>query len=577
MTRYQMLVAAAAVVVLLAGGAGLVNVATSQQKDDDLLIRDRIAVNCAKIKAREYLLQDNPGQAVTVLEAQLARIDGNTQYLMLLREAYRRQINKLYLNNQTSEAQKYVRRLRIIDPQLADELTVQRPGAVTKTVVAEPARRPVLPATLPPQKAEIPPATAVLATSAPLKSPPIPSKQEATFRAKLDDPPPDPFALSNALEPNRLNVCARTAHDLILRAEDQFRSGRYLEAHQLYNQAYQSDHKIVDSVKDRWAYTKLYYVVEELKKPGNSPAALARLETEVSTALMLHPRLGANGSQVLAQIADRRKQAGLGQGASVLEVSIKHHPGTSQGWQVAETGHFVIYHQQQRDLAVQVAQVAERTRAAMFDRWFGSTAQPWRRKCEIYLHPTAAHYAEATGVPAFRPGHSRIETDKTTGSVHTLRIELHADSKDMLTAVLPHETTHCVLAGQFGCPTVPRWVDEGIAVLSEPKDKIDLHRQHLARLAQSQPLFSVQELMELPDYPAGNRIGAFYGQSVTLVDYLVSLHGPKVFTAFVRDGVRNGYQTALQRHYGIQRFGDLQAAWQRTTLPNPASGGYAQR
>ena len=48
--------------------------------------------------------------------------------------------------------------------------------------------------------------------------------------------------------------------------------------------------------------------------------------------------------------------------------------------------------------------------------------------------------------------------------------------------MLPHEATHVVLAGQFGDQPVPRWADEGMAVLTEPRDKIDRHLRNLPAL-----------------------------------------------------------------------------------------------
>jgi hypothetical protein len=133
-------------------------------------------------------------------------------------------------------------------------------------------------------------------------------------------------------------------------------------------------------------------------------------------------------------------------------------------------------------------------------------------------------------------------------------IHLHCDDPNMLRAVLPHEATHVVLAGQFGDQPVPRWADEGIAVLTEPRDKVERHLHNLARCRQEGQLFRLRELMEQSyqpqqdSYPEPRRIGAFYAQSVSLVEFLTNRRGPQVFTAFVRDGQRSGYETALQRH-----------------------------
>jgi len=72
--------------------------------------------------------------------------------------------------------------------------------------------------------------------------------------------------------------------------------------------------------------------------------------------------------------------------------------------------------------------------------------------------------------------------------------------------------------------------------------------------------------MQLGDYPPARQISAFYAQSVSLVEYLSRQHGPVVFTQFVRDGLREGYETALRRHYGYRDFADLQARWGQEAL-----------
>src|SRR5204862_2609529 len=117
--------------------------------------------------------------------------------------------------------------------------------------------------------------------------------------------------------------------------------------------------------------------------------------------------------------------------------------------------------------------------------------------------------------------------------------------------VLPHEATHVVLAGMFGPFDLPRWADEGIAVLAEPTEKIEQHRRNLLKHHQDGLLFGIKDLMRMESYPEPRRIGAFYAQSVVLVEFLTQQKGPKVFAEFVKDGLRQGYEASLQRHYSM--------------------------
>src|SRR5262249_23127034 len=154
------------------------------------------------------------------------------------------------------------------------------------------------------------------------------------------------------------------------------------------------------------------------------------------------------------------------------------------------------------------------------------------------------------------PGHSRIEADSATGEVIRRQIELRCDNPDLLSAVLPHETTHVILAGQFGRYQVPRWVDEGMAVVTQPKSKGGLHPNNPPLHHDRQELFRVGELIEMKDYPHASRVGAFYAQSVSLVRYLTELQNPQVFAQFVRDGMAKGYEPALRSHYGIKSYAE---------------------
>jgi hypothetical protein len=226
-------------------------------------------------------------------------------------------------------------------------------------------------------------------------------------------------------------------------------------------------------------------------------------------------------------------------------------------------------------LAEQAARIAERTRAEMQRKWFGAAGQNWNPKCELYLHATGHDYNRVTGAPGSSPGHSSFHTEG--GRVLGRRIDLRCDDPNMLVAVLPHETTHTVLAGNFGEQQVPRWADEGMAVLTEPGEKINLHLRNLPRHRQDRQLFSVRQLMQMNEYPEPRYIGSFYAQSVSLVQFLTNEKGPQVFTQFVRDGLRTGYEPALQRYYGYQSFADLEQRWFRHAFGETnAPAGVAQ-
>ena len=345
-------------------------------------------------QGREYLLRRDPKSAVEVLESQLVRINGNPTYLALLREAYHAYIAELHLHKQEAEADKYAHLLFILEH-----------GA---------------------GKAKVP---AVIMAAAP--PPPAEAAPKPTVRAVSDD---DPFQDKR-----------KTARDLLVEADQEFSNSRFREAGQHYQQAYQEDRAASKASWPRWAYCKLDFVVDQLNKQST---AYADLDSEVQAALQLAPKLEF-GKYLLAEINKRRAaQAATGAKAGDVEVTVRDLGRNADGWQVVETANFRIFHNQPRDLVEQAAKVAEHTRADMLRKWFGATAEPWTSKCELYLHHNGDDYSRATGVPATSPGHSSFQLEG--GRVVGRRIDLHCDDINLLVAVLPHETTHTVLAGNFG-------------------------------------------------------------------------------------------------------------------------------
>jgi hypothetical protein len=510
--------------------AGPADTPGSKPKDNrETTIADTLAVQTALQQGREYLVKSDFKNAVYVLENQLPRINGNRLYLNVLQEAYRGLVKELRLAKQDAEAQKYLDRLRILDP-----------GAVLdKSLTAGPA--------------------------APLRSTP-PAAPAAKVRLKGEDEGADPFSMEQ-----RQNRSVSNARDLLSQADKEFSNRHYREARDLYEKANQADRTVIEPSRERWAYCMLYYVVEQMNQAGNAPN-WPELEQKAQHALDLAPRLDY-AKYLLGEIQKRRSGSSAGEAArSSVPVAVRHLGRSADGWSVAESANFRVYHNQSNEVAEQAAQVAERTRTEMQRKWFDGPGEDWNPKCELYLYATAADYSRATGVPAASPGHSGISMEN--GRVIGRRIDLHCDDPNMLRAVLPHEATHVVVAGQYGEHPVPRWADEGMAVLSEPREKVERHLQNLARCRQQGQLLNLRQLAQLNDYPDPQHISAFYAQSVSLVEFLAQEHGPRVFTQFLRDSLHGGYESALQKHYGMQGFADLEQRWARyaATGSAPATG-----
>lgn len=504
-----------------------------------------LAVQTSMQQARELLLQHKSKAAVEVLESQIGRIDGNPAYLTLLRQAYRAYIKELCLAHQEKLAQTYVKRLAVLEP---DGGSAPAERAVVSSETANPATTGT--------GAPLGPTNAALASGSAHAAPKI------VARGYREEEPEDPFAPSSADR-------KKSSQALLSKADQEFLNRNYREAHQLYAKANDLEKQLTDACRERWAYCKLYQVVEQLNQPAAGGLPLAALEGEVRVAMTMAPRLDY-AKQLLTEI-DRRKSASPAIAGAGQETTIAIRHTTSEGWNVAETANFRVFHNQPRAMAEQAARAAERVRTEMQKKWFGALGENWNPRCDLFLHATAQDYSKATSVPSTSPGHSsfRIEGSRVVGR----RIDLHCDDPNLLIAVLPHETTHTVLAGNFGEKPVPRWADEGMAVLSEPREKVDRHLRNLPQHRQERQLFPLSQLLELNEYPEARYVGAFYAESVSLVDFLVKEKGPQVFSQFVRDGLRGGYEPALQRHYGYRNYYELELNWVRHAFGD----GVAQR
>jgi hypothetical protein len=517
--------------------------------DIDAKFQKILAVQKALLEGQDHFKKGNYQAAVFILEAQISSIDGNKEYLQLLHNAYQGHIRDLQAKGLNDEISKYEKRLQILDSNMAQGAkTLAPPAPPAPASVASPA---------------ISLASAISKLAAPTKVTEQPKIAQDTpkVRGKIEDANEDnPFSFTNT----------QRYHDARLRldqAEKEFAGKNFRLASKLYEEAYRLEPKVMPQSVERWAYCRLYSVVEAMNQRQNAKLD-PQWENEIRVSLSMAPQLQSFGNSLLQNIDLRKQEIGAinpqQTNAPVVEVK---HTGPYQGnWYLAETKNFRVWHHLNQADATQVAKSSEACRAEAGMKWFGSVGNDWTPICEIYLHSTAQEYSKSTGAPAVSPGHTTLKTEGIR--VLSRRIDLHTDETNMMTGVLPHETTHVVLAGRLGDQPVPRWADEGMAVLAEPKNRIQKHLDNLPKHARENTLFHVSRLMQMADYPEPKLVGPFYAQSVSLVDYLTRLKGPQAFSEFMKDGLKNGYESALSRHYAIQSYNDLNQSWWNTCFSN---------
>lgn len=203
------------------------------------------------------------------------------------------------------------------------------------------------------------------------------------------------------------------------------------------------------------------------------------------------------------------------------------------------------------EVARKIAEAAEARRAALMQRWFHvENGGHWASPCHIRV----------------------IEQDKCSGwTSYTLRfgeaqdlqIIVRGHFEDILESILPHEVAHAVLVASLGRP-LPRWADEGVALLSES----ETHRarmRHFARDAShSEDAVSLTTVLTQAEYPQDHgHLHHFYAASLSLTEFLLTLGGNDTLFRFASEGEREGWDTAVKRHYSVRDVAELESAWRK--------------
>ena len=506
--RYLLLAA-----VLLFGALPFIHAANDDDHEKKVL--NLLAVQKALQEGRDALKRGDYQAAVNVLESHIAFIDGKKEYLDALRDAYLGYLRELKQNNRTTEIPNYIRRLECIDPGAVLELNATHTAPPPQPLVA-----------------------------ASIKTADVVAQSDVHVQAKA----------------------------LLDQAEKEFAGRHYVEAGRLYEQASRIDSAIANEGKERWAYCKVYAVVDAVNHAAAGTPAPPEWERDVRQALDMAPdnqALSVFGKSLLGKIRGPAVRAAAPD-ETPGEVEVRHTARQAgQEYAMAETVNFRLFHNQSRETAEKTLRTAEAARTAASKKWFGAAAATWSPRCDIYLHATAHDYSVRTHQPPELAGHSSV--GHGPDRIVSRRIDIHFDDPNMLIGVLPHETTHVVLADGYTRP-LPHWADEGMAVLSEPRERIERHLHNLPQHRSNGELFAAAELIPMDQYPGDRqRIGAFYAESVSLVEFLSKEKGAPVFVQFMRDGMQSGYEPALLKYYDIRGYDDLQQRWQRYAFGGLAS------
>jgi len=124
-----------------------------------------------------------------------------------------------------------------------------------------------------------------------------------------------------------------------------------------------------------------------------------------------------------------------------------------------------------------------------------------------------------------------------------------------------HEVAHIVVRQAVKKPyEVPDWLNEGLAVFSQSEPLSD-QRDALDSAIERDDVFSVRAISSASVGSQGSSVSLFYGQSWSLVTYLIETHGEQQFADLFR-AFAGGATTAeaLEQVYGFDQDG-LENEW----------------
>lgn len=251
--------------------------------------------------------------------------------------------------------------------------------------------------------------------------------------------------------------------------------------------------------------------------------------------------------------------------ATIGKSPVRTNTHKPTGWFAHESPSFRVYCHTNGTDAKRLSEACEALRSQLQETWYGSAGEEWSPRCNVVVHATVTEYVAQLG-PASRQSSGCATVDVERGKVIGRRVDLRADAGDWMTSALPHELTHVVLADKFARKQIPRWADEGIAILSEPIARQATRRSAMQRALGRVPRFAAGELISMTEYPASDRRDAFYGQSASLVAYLIERDSPARFLEFLQSGQERGFQRALADVYGMHSVSELDARWRPQLL-----------
>src|SRR5262249_45656945 len=99
----------------------------------------------------------------------------------------------------------------------------------------------------------------------------------------------------------------------------------------------------------------------------------------------------------------------------------------------------------------------------------------------------------------------------------------------------------------------------GAALLREDVVERNRHDRISIDLVARHGEMPLSRLFAIEEYP--NDLMSFYGQGYSISRFLIEMGGRPRFLEFVRDGLRDGWDTSTRAHYELTNVRELDRAW----------------
>jgi len=216
-----------------------------------------------------------------------------------------------------------------------------------------------------------------------------------------------------------------------------------------------------------------------------------------------------------------------------------------------QTSNFIIRNAPSFELARQFGQTAEKCRKELAILWLGEELQPWASPCPIFVR--VGNFGAG--------GETSMRFDKAHLMDFEWDMKIQGPADAIITAVLPHEITHIILATHFKQP-IPRWIDEGAATFVENEKERQNYRNLLYQYLRTGRGIPFNQMFRMTKYPDDQM--PLYSQSFSLAEFLILQQGYRHYVEFAAVGMENNdWPQAIYEFYGYENLGELQNKWNR--------------